>query len=81
MLFALQDPGLAPAIRSIGPESSDEEVAHVLALINRSDALARTEEVSQDYLGQAAQIIQQFSSYPAHADLKTLLQYFAGRDR
>ncbi|MNY55444.1 hypothetical protein D3C86_1914200 [compost metagenome] len=53
----------------------------MLALINRSDALARTEEVSQDYLGQASQIIQQFSSYPAHADLKTLLQYFAGRDR
>ncbi|MCE3198523.1 polyprenyl synthetase family protein [Paenibacillus sonchi] len=81
VLFALQDPELAPVIRTIGPASSEEEVAHVLALINRSDALARTEEVSQDYLGQAAAIIQRLSSYPAHADLETLLQYFAGRDR
>ncbi|KWX72828.1 polyprenyl synthetase family protein [Paenibacillus jilunlii] len=81
VLFALQDPELAPIIRTIGPASSEEEVAHVLALINRSDALARTEEVSQDYLDQAAAIIQRLSSYPAHADLETLLQYFAGRDR
>ncbi|MNR69355.1 hypothetical protein D3C85_1945380 [compost metagenome] len=56
-------------------------MAHVLTLINGSDALARTEEVSQDYLNLAAGIIQQLSSYPAHADLETLLQYFAGRDR
>ncbi|MNW57678.1 Heptaprenyl diphosphate synthase component 2 [compost metagenome] len=81
VLFALQDPELAPVIRTIGPASSEEEVAHVLALINRSDALARTEGVSQDYLDQAAAIIQRLSSYPAHADLETLLQYFAGRDR
>ncbi|WP_019913859.1 polyprenyl synthetase family protein [Paenibacillus sp. HW567] len=81
VLFALQDPELAPAIRTIGPASSDEEVAHVLSLINRSDALARTEGVSQDYLAQAAAIVDQLSSYPAHADLETLLQYFAGRDR
>ncbi|MHA6534414.1 polyprenyl synthetase family protein [Paenibacillus sp. BAC0078] len=81
VLFALQDPELAPAIRTIGPSSSDEEVAHVLSLINRSDALARTESVSQDYLDQAAAIIEQLSSYPSHTDLETLLQYFAGRDR
>lgn len=68
-------------IRAIGPDSSDAEVAHVLALINSSDALSRSEKVSQSYLDQAAAIVQQLSSYPAHADLDTLLQYFAGRDR
>ncbi|MBW4084217.1 polyprenyl synthetase family protein [Paenibacillus sp. S150] len=81
VLFALQDPEMSPVIRTIGPASSEEEVAHVLALISRSDALARTEAISQDYLAQAAAIIRQLSSYPAHADLETLLQYFARRDR
>ncbi|NOU82980.1 polyprenyl synthetase family protein [Paenibacillus sp. LMG 31459] len=81
VLFALQDPELAPVIRQIGPSSSSEEVAHVLELVKNSDALARTEAVSQDYLSQAAAIVQQLSSFPAHADLDTLLQYFAGRDR
>ncbi len=80
VLFALQDPALAPAIRKIGPGSSEEEVTYVLNLITGSDALARTAEVSQSYLDQAAAIIQQLSGYPAHTDLQTLLQYFAGRD-
>ncbi|MOA30444.1 hypothetical protein D3C78_1515350 [compost metagenome] len=53
----------------------------MLALIKSSNALSRSEEVSQSYLDQAAAIVQQLSSYPAHADLDTLLQYFAGRDR
>jgi heptaprenyl diphosphate synthase len=68
-------------IRRIGPSSSSEEVAHVLELVKNSDALARTEAVSQDYLSQAAAIVQQLSSFPAHADLEILLEYFAGRDR
>lgn len=81
VLFALQDPELSPVIRTIGPDSSEAEIAHVLDLIHRSDALSRTEEVSQNYLDQAAAIVQQLSSFPAHADLETLLQYFASRDR
>lgn len=81
VLYALQDPKLSPVIRAIGPDSSDAEVAHVLTLINNSDALARAEQVSQNYLDKAAAIVQQLSSYPAHADLETLLQYFADRDR
>lgn len=81
VLYALQDSELAADIRKIGPDSSDAEVLHVLNLINRSDALARAEEISQDYLEQAAGIVEQLSAYPAHADLETLLQYFAGRDR
>ncbi|GGF93649.1 heptaprenyl diphosphate synthase component 2 [Paenibacillus albidus] len=80
VLFALQDPKLAPAIRTIGPASSEAEVDTVLQLIKNSDALYRTEQVSQDYLEQAAAIVEQLSHYPAHTDLKTLLQYFAGRD-
>lgn len=81
VLYALQDPALSPVIRRIGPSSSNEEVAQVLQLINESDALTRAEEVSQNYLDQAAAIIQQLSSYPASADLETMLHYFAGRDR
>ena len=81
VLYALQDPELEALIRKIGPHSSELEVANVLELINRSEALSRAEEVSQNYLDQAASIVQQLSSYPAHADLDILLQYFADRDR
>ncbi|AIQ50464.1 polyprenyl synthetase family protein [Paenibacillus sp. FSL R7-0331] len=80
VLFALQNPALDPEIRRIGPDSSEEEISHVLGLITASDALTRTAGVSQSYLDQAAAIVQQLSEYPAHADLETLLQYFAGRD-
>ncbi|SEU29869.1 polyprenyl synthetase family protein [Paenibacillus sp. NFR01] len=81
VLFALQNPALAPAIRKIGPHSGDEEIARVLKLITSSDALARAEAVSQDYLNQASEIIHRLSAHPAHADLQTLLRFFAGRDR
>ena len=81
MLFALQDAALASVIRRIGPGSSPADIEQVLELVRGSDALARSEAVSQDYLARAAAIVEQLSSFPAHADLKTLLQYFAGRDR
>lgn len=81
VLFALQDAELAPVIRRIGPGSSPADIEQVLELVKGSDALARSEAVSQEYLAQAAAIVEQLSSFPAHADLKTLLQYFAGRDR
>ncbi|MEK4848453.1 polyprenyl synthetase family protein [Paenibacillus sp. FSL H7-0756] len=81
VLFALQDAELAPVIRRIGPDSSPADIVQVLELVRGSDALARSEALSQGYLSQAAGIVEQLSSFPAHADLKTLLQYFAGRDR
>lgn len=81
VLFALQDAELAPAIRRIGRGSSPADIEQVLELVRGSDALARSEAVSQDYLARAAAIVEQLSSFPAHDDLKTLLQYFAGRDR
>ncbi|MDQ0196303.1 polyprenyl synthetase family protein [Paenibacillus wynnii] len=81
VLYALQDPELEAVIRMIGPDSTDSEVANVLELIKHSEALSRAEEISQDYLDQAASIVQQLSAYPAHVDLATLLQYFAARDR
>lgn len=80
VIFALRDPELAPAIRGITPGSSSAEVAHVLELIKHSTALQQAEAVSRDYLEQAAAIARQLSAYPAHADLQTLLQYFAARD-
>ena len=80
VLYALQDPEMEAVIRKIGPHSTDTEVKYALELITSSNALSRAEEISQDYLDQAAFIVQQLSSYPAHADLETLLQYFAARD-
>lgn len=80
VLYALQNPAISPVIRTIGPDSSEAEVTHVLDLINRSDALHQAEEISQNYLEQAASIVEQLTSYPAHTDLEILLQYFAGRD-
>lgn len=81
VLYALQNPELAPRIRAIGPDSSDADIAEVLGRIIGSDALSRTEETSQSYLKTAAAIVHQLSAYPAHTDLETLLHYFADRDR
>ncbi|WP_379127949.1 polyprenyl synthetase family protein [Paenibacillus sp. sgz500958] len=81
VLIALENPQLAPQIRTIGPASTDAEVTAVLELITRGDTLSRAEAVSQEYLNRAADIVRQLTSYPAHVDLDTLLQYFASRDR
>ncbi|AWB43246.1 heptaprenyl diphosphate synthase [Paenibacillus sp. CAA11] len=79
VLYALEDPELAPLIRSIGPASSAEEVELVLAAITASGALERAESLSQQFLGEAEAIILQLADYPAHQDLRVLLNYFAGR--
>ncbi|NGM84418.1 polyprenyl synthetase family protein [Paenibacillus sp. 7124] len=81
VIYALQDPALAARIRRIGPGSSDADARDALAAISGSGALARTEEMSRRYLEQAAAIAKRLSSYPAHADLETLIAFFAGRDR
>ncbi|KAA8997244.1 polyprenyl synthetase family protein [Paenibacillus spiritus] len=81
VLFALEDPALAPQIRRIGPHSSESELAGVLEGIGQSSALRRTEAVSQSYLDRAAAIAERLKSHPAQSDLVTLLRYFAVRDR
>ncbi|GIP60932.1 polyprenyl synthetase family protein [Paenibacillus woosongensis] len=81
VLFALQDEGLAPRIRSIGAHTPAEYTNEVIAAIQSCGALQQTEALSQQYLDEAQQIIDQLSSYPAHRDLQALLNFFGGRDK
>ncbi|WP_339158461.1 polyprenyl synthetase family protein [Paenibacillus sp. FSL W8-0186] len=81
VLFALQDEGLAPRIRSIGAHTPAEYTNEVIAAIQSCGALQQTEALSQQYLDEAQQIIDQLSSYPAHRDLQALLSFFGGRDK
>ncbi|MUG46459.1 polyprenyl synthetase family protein [Paenibacillus woosongensis] len=81
VLFALQDEGLAPRIRSIGAHTPAEYTSEVIATIQSCGALQQTEALSQQYLNEAQQIIDRLSSYPAHRDLQALLSFFGGRDK
>lgn len=80
VLYALQDERYASTIRSIHAESKPDELQIAIDAISNSDALAKTEALSNQYLSEAQTIIEQLMDYPAHRDLQTLLNYFSGRD-
>lgn len=81
VLFALEDESLAPQIRAISADTPSQLIDPVIAAIQQSDALAKTELLSKHYLDEAAALIDQLSVYPAHKDLRVLLDFFSGRDR
>lgn len=81
VLYALQDSRIAPSIRAISPNTASSDIDDVIASIQQSDALARTEELSQHYLDEAMAIINQLQQYDAHGDLQTLLHYFGDRNQ
>ncbi|GGF99222.1 polyprenyl synthetase family protein [Paenibacillus aceti] len=81
VLFALEDEPLAPRIRAISADTPSQLIDPVIAAIQQSDALAKTEQLSKHYLDEAAALIDQLSAYPAHKDLRVLLDFFSGRDR
>ncbi len=80
VLYALQDKELAPAIRAISADTPEEVTGAVIAAIQQSAVLQKSEALSAQYLDEASEIISRLSRYPAHRDLQTLLQYFGGRD-
>lgn len=80
VLYALQKPELAGTIRAVHDGSTPEEIQEAIDVVRSSGALEQTEELNQEYLNKAQAIIDQLSSFPAHHDLQTLLNYFAGRD-
>ncbi|OAB45413.1 polyprenyl synthetase family protein [Paenibacillus glacialis] len=80
VIYALQKPELATTIRAIHEGSTDVEIKEAINMITSSGALEQTEQLSHDYLNKAQDIIEQLSSFPAHRDLQSLLNYFAGRD-
>ncbi|WP_223067103.1 polyprenyl synthetase family protein [Paenibacillus caui] len=81
VLYALEDPALAPRIRSIGPDTAPQEIASVVAAIKAGDAPERTEAFSRRLLNEARGIAAELSGFPAQRDLLTLLEYFGGRGR
>lgn len=80
VLYALQDEELAPSIRAISADTPAEVTDLVIAAIQHSDALQKSECLSSQYLDEARDIINRLSHYPAHRDLLVLLQYFGGRE-
>ncbi|AZS13597.1 polyprenyl synthetase family protein [Paenibacillus lutimineralis] len=81
VLFALQNEALAPMIRDVSTDTPPHLIDPVITAIQQSDALDKTEQLSNRYLDEAAALIDQLSEYPAHKDLRVLLHYFGGRDR
>lgn len=80
VLYALEDQRLASSIRAVSSDTRVEEIDAVIASIQNSDALEQAENLSQQYLNEAQEIIDQLQEYPAHRDLQILLNYFGGRD-
>ena len=76
VLFALEDPALAPHITSLHANSTEEEMSEIIALITQSSAIERSLSCSRAYAEQAQKLILPLSEHPAYFDLQVLARYF-----
>lgn len=76
VLYALEDPKLEPAIRSLDAHSTEEQFQSVVKKIADSPAMDRTLAMSAAYLHTAEEQMKKLSAHPAHKDLCSLLHYF-----
>lgn len=76
ILYALENPLLAPRIRSIHAESSDDELAAVIQCVNESGATERSLQFAREYAARSSNIIDRLSAFPASRDLQVLFDYF-----
>ncbi|WP_442603331.1 polyprenyl synthetase family protein [Paenibacillus sp. KN14-4R] len=80
VLYALQDPELAPRIRSIHADTAPEETQDVIKAIRESGVMEKVIERSDVYMDKARDIITQLNTYEAHEDLAHIWRYFSARD-
>jgi len=79
VLYALERPALAAKIRSLTKTSSESDYAYAIAAILASPACAEAAALRDRYIDRAEQLIDRLAHYPAHHDLKVLLQQLAQR--
>lgn len=77
VLYALEDPTLAPLIRGLSPEAPTEAFDEAIRLIAVSPAIDRSRELAKSFTSKAGQIADRYKDLPAHGDLRILLDYFA----
>ncbi|MNJ70873.1 Heptaprenyl diphosphate synthase component 2 [compost metagenome] len=78
VLLALENPALAPAIRSLHAYSTETEFQTVASAIAGSDAIDRTGIIANEYAGKALKLIEQLSEHSRSRDLNILARYFIG---
>lgn len=76
VLYALNDPALAPRIRQLGPHSDAADMDEVIHLIAANGAIGQSEELARSYAEHAQRMIGDFADHPAQRDLQALLHYF-----
>lgn len=76
VLYALNDPALAPRIRQLGPHSAAADMDDVIHRIAASSAIEQSEELARSYAEHAQRMIGDFADHPAQHDLQALLHYF-----
>lgn len=75
-LYALEDPALAPILRSLSLDSSDEEFRRAIRLICESRAIDRSLELANAYVAASEAILDCLAAYPACRDLRVLSKHF-----
>lgn len=80
VIYALEDEALGGRIRALHEHSPMSEFQAVVEEIRQSDALARTEAMSQAYMQKAWEIIDELRHFEAHQDLEVIWHYFNQRD-
>ncbi|TPG71260.1 polyprenyl synthetase family protein [Brevibacillus laterosporus] len=79
VMYALQDERLSGSVRQLHEHSTEEEIHRVVQMIRDSDILDRADQMAEEYLQKAANIVGELAEYPAHKDLEVLITYFGKR--
>jgi heptaprenyl diphosphate synthase len=76
VLYALDHPNVAPYIRTLHAESTDDEMRKAIALIRECGAIEQTEATARSYGEHALSLISKLEPHPACADLRILANTF-----
>ncbi|WP_232695822.1 polyprenyl synthetase family protein [Brevibacillus daliensis] len=79
VLYALQDERLAPKVRRLNDNSTQEEIGQVVSDIVNSKILHMVDKTAEEYLSAARKIAEELVDFRASKDLEILLAYFGKR--
>lgn len=76
VIFALEDPSLAPSIRQLDAHAPSDVFGEVVSRIAGSPAIPKCRALARQYGEQACRIMDRLQGHPAQGDLRILAEYF-----
>lgn len=79
VLYAMEKPGLREAIYTVNEKTSQKDIKRIIEQIKQSDAIQRSNNLSQRYLDRAIAILDDLPDNKAKKSLKEIAKYIGKR--